>query len=159
MTGLVEPAGHSDDMAVDRFSAAMKAKLKWEREVRGRHGWDDPSVCSPQFLARLLVEHLSKGNAGTFEDVANFAMMLHQIGADPSVLAEAAEAEVSKLKAQVETASVALQPFAKAKVTSIGVENGYWVVKLHDNQHQPQFAHYSAARSVLRALSGEVNHG
>jgi hypothetical protein len=80
---------HSDDLAVDRFATAMKAKLKWEREERGRHGWDDPTVCSDVYLAKLLIEHLVKGNPGTFEDVANFAMMLHQRKADPMVLRSA----------------------------------------------------------------------
>ena len=80
---------HPDDAAVDRFAAAMKAKLAKSR-AKGRGGWDDPNVCSVEFLAQLLVEHLGKGNTGTFEDVANFAMMLHQRGADPKVLAEAA---------------------------------------------------------------------
>ncbi|MCY1440196.1 hypothetical protein D9M71_564610 [compost metagenome] len=67
----------------------MKVKLATARE-KGRSGWDDPRVCTPERLARLLVEHLTKGNPGTFEDVANFAMMLHQRGADPAVLVEAA---------------------------------------------------------------------
>jgi hypothetical protein len=42
------------------------------------------------------VEHLLKGNAGTFEDVANFAMMLHQRGADPQLLADAAKNEAGR---------------------------------------------------------------
>ena len=84
-----QPACSRDDAAVDRFAAAMKAKLAKARE-KGRGGWDDPAQCSVEFLAKLLVEHLAKGNAGTFEDLANFAMMLHQRGADPQVLAAAA---------------------------------------------------------------------
>jgi len=68
---------HPDDIAVDKFAAAMKAKLKWEREERGRYGWDNPDVCSPEYLTRLLYEHLPKGDP---IDVANFAMMLHQRG-------------------------------------------------------------------------------
>lgn len=80
---------HPDDAAVDRFVVAMKAKLAAARE-KGRGGWDDPSACSVEYLADLLVDHVAKGNAGTFEDVANFAMMLHQRGADPAVLALAA---------------------------------------------------------------------
>src|SRR5688500_8159659 len=51
---------HSDDLAVDKFAEAMKAKLKWEREVRERGGWDDPAKCSVEYLARLLIEHLGK---------------------------------------------------------------------------------------------------
>ncbi|ELY1969271.1 zinc finger-like domain-containing protein [Aeromonas salmonicida] len=80
---------HPDDAAVDRFVVAMKAKLAAARE-KGRGGWDDPNACSVEYLADLLVDHVAKGNAGTFEDVANFAMMLHQRGADPAVLALAA---------------------------------------------------------------------
>lgn len=80
---------HPDDVAVDRFAAAMKAKLAAAR-AKGRYGWDDPEQCSDEELADELVEHLSKGNTYTFEDVANFAMMLHQRGADPEVLATAA---------------------------------------------------------------------
>ncbi|MDM5138498.1 zinc finger-like domain-containing protein [Aeromonas bestiarum] len=87
---LPEPADqHPDDAAVDRFVVAMKAKLAAARE-KGRGGWDDPNACSVEYLADLLVNHVAKGNAGTFEDVANFAMMLHQRGADPAILASAA---------------------------------------------------------------------
>ena len=91
------PAAHPDDSAVDRFAAAMKAKLAKARD-KGRGGWDDPAQCSVEFLAKLLVEHLSKGNAGTFEDVANFAMMLHQRDADPKVLACAAAQDQGEMQ-------------------------------------------------------------
>lgn len=80
------PEQHPDDAAVDRFAAAMKAKLAAARE-KGRGGWDDPEACSVEFLADLLVGHIGKGNTGNFEDIANLAMMLHQRGADPAVLA------------------------------------------------------------------------
>lgn len=83
------PVVHTDDAAVDRFATRMKAKLAAAR-AKGRGGLDDPAQCSVESLAALLVEHLRKGNAGTFEDVANFSMMLHQRGADPRVLADAA---------------------------------------------------------------------
>ena len=76
---------HPDDMAVDRFAAAMKIKLAAARE-KGRSGWDDPTACPVEHLAELLVSHVGKGNHGNFEDIANLAMMLHQRGADPSVL-------------------------------------------------------------------------
>lgn len=78
---------HPDDVAVDRFALAMKAKLA-DARTKGRSGWDDPARCSVEFLAQLLVGHIGKDNAGNFEDVANLAMMLHQRGADPYVLAE-----------------------------------------------------------------------
>lgn len=59
-----------DDVAVDRFAALMKSKLKWEREERNRSGWQDMSGAE---LSRLLFEHLPKGDP---IDVANFCMML-----------------------------------------------------------------------------------
>ena len=68
----VSPA-HPDDEAVDRFAAAMKAKLSKKRE-EGRSGWQ---AASAYFLNQLLHEHLSKGDP---VDIANFAMMLHQNG-------------------------------------------------------------------------------
>lgn len=40
-----QPAVHTDDAAVDRFAAAMKAKLAKARE-KGRGGWDDKAQCS-----------------------------------------------------------------------------------------------------------------
>jgi len=79
---------HPDDQAVDRFADAMKAKLQHAREHKGRSGWDDPYQCATSYLVELLYEHLPKGNDGTFEDIANFCMMLHQRGANPQELAE-----------------------------------------------------------------------
>lgn len=80
------PEQHPDDAAVDRFTTAMKSKLAAARE-KGRGGWDDPNACSVEFLADLMVGHIGKGNPGNFEDISNLAMMLHQRGADPAVLA------------------------------------------------------------------------
>lgn len=79
------PSAHSDDMAIDRFAHAMKAKMAKSR-AKGRSGWDDPAQCDGQTLAALLIDHISKGNPGSFEDIANFAMMLHQRGEDPDLL-------------------------------------------------------------------------
>lgn len=67
---------HPDDAAVDRFAAAMKAKLAAKR-ADGRGGWGDKAQCSQQFLSDLLRGHVDKGDP---VDVANFAMMLHQRG-------------------------------------------------------------------------------
>lgn len=66
------PVQHSDDVAVDRFAAAMKAKLAQKR-AEGRGGWDDPEQCPVERLAELLHKHVGKGDP---VDVANFAMML-----------------------------------------------------------------------------------
>lgn len=67
---------HSDDIAVDRFATAMKAKLASKR-AEGYGGWDDPGACAVEDLCRLLVEHVAKGDP---VDVGNFAMMIHQRG-------------------------------------------------------------------------------
>lgn len=65
---------HPDALAVDRFAAAMKAKLAAKR-AEGHGGWDDKEDCSQLFLSQLLREHVEKGDP---LDVGNFAMMLHQ---------------------------------------------------------------------------------
>ncbi len=69
------PAGeqHPDDVAVDRFAAAMKAKLAKKR-TEGRGGWQ---TASEGHLSALLHEHVAKGDP---LDVGNLAMMLHQNG-------------------------------------------------------------------------------
>jgi hypothetical protein len=70
------PAGskHPDDVAVDRFAVAMKAKLAKARD-KGRGGWDNPDVCSLADLSEALRGHVEKGDP---VDVANFCMMLQQ---------------------------------------------------------------------------------
>ncbi len=92
-------AQHPDDAAVDRFAMAMKTKLAAAR-AKGRSGWDDKASCSGEHLAQLLIEHLTKGNAGIFEDIANFAMMLHQRGDDPQLLRTALVLRDVEIKAQ-----------------------------------------------------------
>ncbi len=67
---------HPDDFAVDRFAAAMKAKMASKR-AEGRSGWDDKTACSAERLQTLLVDHLTKGDP---VDVGNFAMMLFNRG-------------------------------------------------------------------------------
>lgn len=58
--------------AVDAFAARMKAKLL-RKAHQGYSGWAD---ASPDILARLLYQHLFKGDV---VDIANFCMMLdHQ---------------------------------------------------------------------------------
>lgn len=84
----LERSTHIDDIGIDRFTNAMRLKMAYARS-KGRSGWNDPALCSGKQLAAALVEHLSKGNDGTFEDVANFAMMLHQRQESPSLLVDA----------------------------------------------------------------------
>jgi hypothetical protein len=64
---------HPDDIAVDKFAAMMKEKLKKAREEKGRGGWDDPEKCSIRYLAKLLVDHVEKGDP---VDIANLSMMI-----------------------------------------------------------------------------------
>lgn len=76
---------HSDDIAVGRFAALMKAKLAASR-AKGRGGWDDPAQCSTDYLRQLLHEHVAKGDP---VDVANFCMMLSHYGATTTLPADA----------------------------------------------------------------------
>lgn len=77
---------HPDDMAVDTFAKAMKAKMKASRE-KGRHGWEYGNI---RYLAAQLIYHVKKGDP---VDVANFCMMLHNRG-QSEVLSRAWVAEV-----------------------------------------------------------------
>lgn len=114
----LERSTHIDDIGIDRFTNAMRLKMAYAR-AKGRSGWDDPAQCSGEQLAAALVEHLSKGNAGTFEDVANFAMMLHQRKECPSLLANAVN----------ETRAKAIRLFASDanKKKHLRVRDGEWL--------------------------------
>lgn len=70
---------HPDDVAVDRFAAAMKAKLAKKRKV-GAGGWDDPSVCHIDYLTHLLSEQFHSRAALDLVDIGNFAMMIFNRG-------------------------------------------------------------------------------
>lgn len=63
---------HPDDEAVDRFAAAMHAKMAQAR-AKGKEGWDDPERCSGDHLEHLLREAFT---VNEWVDVANYAMML-----------------------------------------------------------------------------------
>lgn len=75
----VTDESHPDDIAVNKFSVAMKAKMAASR-IKGRGGWDDPEQCDVTDLCRMLVDHVEKGDP---VDVGNFAMMLFNRGARP----------------------------------------------------------------------------
>ena len=66
-----------DRAAVHDFSTAMEIKMNKSRE-KGKGGWHDPYQCTVSSLAKLMREHLDKGD---YVDVGNFAMMLwHRTG-------------------------------------------------------------------------------
>lgn len=67
-----QPAPHPDDIAVDKFAAAMKTKMAKQR-AKGYGGWDDPQQCTVERLQTMLADHIGKGDP---VDVGNFAMML-----------------------------------------------------------------------------------
>ncbi|ESQ82364.1 hypothetical protein AEAC466_17220 [Asticcacaulis sp. AC466] len=67
---------HSDDIAVDRFSAAMKEKLRIARWEKDRTGWKKASL---DYLWGALDRHVHKGDP---VDVANFAMMIWNVQRD-----------------------------------------------------------------------------
>ena len=67
---------HADDVAVDRFAEAMKAKMAASR-AKGRGGWERTEVCPQGSLQRMLLEHIAKGDP---VDVGNFAMMIFNRG-------------------------------------------------------------------------------
>lgn len=67
-----EPAPpHSDDLAVDRFAAAMKARMA-EMRAKGKSGWDDPGKCPIPFLQGGL----ARTPLSRYVDVGNYAMMI-----------------------------------------------------------------------------------
>lgn len=68
-------APHSDDIAVDRFAAAMKAKLA-DARAKGCGGWDDDEDLE-QLLSNMLRAHVDKGDP---RDVANFCCFLWNRG-------------------------------------------------------------------------------
>jgi hypothetical protein len=76
LLGAIAPLGtapHTDDVAVDRFAAAMRQKMATSRE-KGRGGWE---TASQEHLSNLLHHHNGKGDP---VDVANIAMMLWTLG-------------------------------------------------------------------------------
>lgn len=91
---------HADDIAVDQFAAAMKAKLAKGR-AKGRDGWHDKSQCTAGDLSKLLRGHVDKGDP---VDVGNFAMMLYQRG-EAIVPAEDDERDTEALQRLIDTLS------------------------------------------------------
>lgn len=71
-----EAVVHPDDIAINRFADAMKAKMAKQR-AKGYGGWNDKNDCPTNRLQQMLVNHISKGDP---VDVANFAMMLWSRG-------------------------------------------------------------------------------
>jgi hypothetical protein len=75
---IIPNVEHGDDVAVLKFSNAMREKLAKSREA-GRGGWEDPKQCSTMYLRFLLESEMEKPVIDLV-DVANYCMMLHQRG-------------------------------------------------------------------------------
>jgi hypothetical protein len=93
--GTIPPAAqvqHPDDVAVDRFAAAMKAKLA-EARAKGRGGWDDDEDLE-QHLSNLLRDHVEKGDP---RDVANFCCFLWNRGEGIAKAAQVHGEEVEQM--------------------------------------------------------------
>lgn len=148
---LASGAGyHSDDIAVDKFAAAMKEKLKVAREQKGRSGWE---TCTPEYLANLMYGHLHKGD---MRDVANFAMMIWHVGngaafqvpiVDQSEIGRL-KAENAKLQQALSRAGKAIAPFADAVFN----DNGDMSVNLTLPDANKFIAAYFAERAIRAAL-------
>lgn len=77
---------HPDDLAVDRFTAAMAEKMKSklaEKRGQGVTGWDDPEACHIDYLVSLLLEQIHERAVLDPIDIANIAMMIHERGETP----------------------------------------------------------------------------
>lgn len=74
--GAAGGVDHENDMAVDSFAAAIKAKLS-TRSAAGGGSWNDPAQCSIEHLQGVLVEWVAKGDPVS---VGALAMMIQQRG-------------------------------------------------------------------------------
>lgn len=63
---------HPDDEAVDKFAAAMHARMT-ECRLKGKEGWDDPERCPVETLEQWLRFSLDNRD---WVDVANYTMMV-----------------------------------------------------------------------------------
>lgn len=87
------PPAHPDHVAVDRFARQMKDALDDARLNRGRAGWDNPDVCTLDYLSDLLHEKVAAGDAVA---IANYAMMIWSRGGKVAPVANISKA-VEKL--------------------------------------------------------------
>lgn len=135
---------HADDLAVDRFAIAMKAKLAKKR-AEGRGGWEDKNQCTGAFLSTLLREHVDKGDP---VDVANLAMMLHQRG-------ERVEARTAPAEGVAVPAGWKLVPLPGAEVSAdhpITVLNPEPTFHVHEVKVTGHYVHVRGENTCWFAL-------
>lgn len=83
---------HTDDIHIECFSSQMKDKMRKGR-AKGRQGWES---CPKEVLVEQLVEHLEKPNKGNWLDVAIYCMMMHNLGAEESILSKTLDKKLGK---------------------------------------------------------------
>lgn len=72
---------HPDDHAIDEFAKAMRARMA-EKRALGRNGWEE---CDTDDLGLRLLRAIADGDP---IDIANYAMMLHALGAGADCMLE-----------------------------------------------------------------------
>lgn len=72
---------HPDDHAIDEFAKAMRSRMA-EKRALGRNGWEE---CDPDDLGLRLLRAIADGDP---IDIANYAMMLHALGAGADCMLE-----------------------------------------------------------------------
>jgi hypothetical protein len=68
-----DPESAPDNEAVVKLAIAMMAKLDKKRQ-QGYNGWNNPELCPPDRLPKMLISHLQKGDV---VDIANFCAMVY----------------------------------------------------------------------------------
>lgn len=102
---------HSDDIAVDKFAAAMKAKMAKQR-ARGYSGWDDKEDCPTERLQQMLMDHIAKGDP---VDIGNFAMMLFNRGEGTAANAVSEPVGINGLTESETNATMSVMGLSKPK--------------------------------------------
>ena len=144
-----QSAHHPDDVAVERFAAAMKAKLARCRE-KGRHGWQTASAAH---LSSLLYHHMYKADP---LDVANLAMMLHQNG-QAIELPHEARKPVAQQSAHVSVPTLA--DVDRYRIELLPEHDAGYLAKAYVEESEPVaeasgFTAVEAVRAVIAFLNG-----
>ena len=134
---------HPDDIAVDNFAEAMKAKLAKKRE-QGRGGWNDPIDCKTERLQEALVK-------GDPVDVGNYAMMLFNRGEKTQFPIEAQKDHIGDSNEMVEKFRDAIT----SCLTSVYVCTRVWSAWSYGTMSQDDFIEASETE-FLDDLVGAV---
>ncbi len=117
-------SAHPDDLAIDRFAVAMKAKMAVTR-AQGRAGWNDPEQCPIERLQSMLVACVAKGDP---VDVGNMAMMISARGGMTVAMSQAqsGDEQHAALKALCDNHAETLRSIAKMDPLTDGDRMRQW---------------------------------